>query len=838
MTNNEIRKHIRQFYDLGLLAFPFKLYRDQQTGKKAYSIRNAIGEAFRWQEEKHLVDLAFAESILDKIRCTAIAAYCGSEHNLIVVDIDKKGGKDGFEALTDAGLLIPDNVPSVSTPSGGLHYLFAFPDELKSRQTVWQFDNGIDIQGDNSITLLPPSMYPGGVYDWVTPIDGKLPQMPKSLLDWLLENLPRIGERNPSTRSQQATVFESDESSIATIVDTDKHQSILPHSDLYRFVPDACKHISKHKISYSEWVKCGLSLQEMGNEDGKKWFVKMSIDNSHFSDSEQSVVRKWNNLWQSSRGAVNIRTLFYIAQEYGFQYPSKYQKYLNDHYQVDNNHTDEQLMQIKKSDLEFWNVSKKGNVSFDLDRFIAFIAHHGYAKTKLYKNDASHMFVHIDGHFVEQVNITDIKDFVSEYVDNLDTILSRDIKNELINKTRKLFCRETLEHLPSISISMVHDSEKKSFLFFENCYIEILGGKNIRRNYDNLSGYLWRERILTHDYEYADPTGFEFDHFLRCVTNADETPIRYNALCSSIGYLIHKYRDVNTPKAIIYMDEKITTDPFERNGGSGKSLVIDAIQRMRRTTTIDGASFRYDRPHSFAFENVDHETELVEFDDAKKNFDFDGLFVYLTGDFTIEKKWQPKFIIPREYAPKAVITTNHTIQGVGGSYERRKHEIEFTDYFNQEHQPSDEYGHRFFYDWDKHQWNQFYTLMIQYTQRYLETGLVSYEHMNVSERRLFDHTCEEFVEFVRDYLDDDVNFRYEQIQHHDHVPYDLRFVVRDLYNFYRDTYDPDISSQSRFSRWVNIYAKINGWKREKSHSNGQTTIWFIKKEGAKRKDAK
>jgi len=234
MTNDDLRQHIRQYYALGFDAFPFKLERDKRNPeKKHYVFRNADGETLRWQEDKSLIDLEYCESILDRVRCTALAAYCGAEHNLICVDIDRKNGKDGFTALTDLGILIPDNIPAVSTPSGGLHYLFKFPDELKKHQTFWQFKNGIDIQGENSITILPPSAYPGGAYEWITPIHDELPKMPNSLLSWLTKNLPPKGQKTATGLSANTkTVFDE-----PTQVTTSVAEVELPENDIYVFLP-------------------------------------------------------------------------------------------------------------------------------------------------------------------------------------------------------------------------------------------------------------------------------------------------------------------------------------------------------------------------------------------------------------------------------------------------------------------------------------------------------------------------------------------------------------------------------------------------------------------------
>ena len=90
----------------------------------------------------------------------------------------------------------------------------------------------------------------------------------------------------------------------------------------------------------------------------------------------------------------------------------------------------------------------------------------------------------------------------------------------------------------------------------------------------------------------------EYEQFLWNVVRKNED--RFLSMCSAIGYLMHGYKDKSTAKAIILVDEKISTEP---NGRSGKSLFGDAISRMKSSIRIDGKNFEF-KP-SFTFQEIE-----------------------------------------------------------------------------------------------------------------------------------------------------------------------------------------------------------------------------------------
>ncbi len=87
---------------------------------------------------------------------------------LVVLDVDRKGGKDGFAALERVGLseskLDDLNTYSVDTPSGGRHYYFCTSEDVKSGSDVLGRRSGVDVRGVGGYVVAPPSIVDGKPY--------------------------------------------------------------------------------------------------------------------------------------------------------------------------------------------------------------------------------------------------------------------------------------------------------------------------------------------------------------------------------------------------------------------------------------------------------------------------------------------------------------------------------------------------------------------------------------------------------------------------------------------------------------------------------------------------
>lgn len=88
-----------------------------------------------------------------------IGLRTGAASGVFVIDIDVKGGVDGFGnwlALCKAhGWLSSPNVIAAGTPSGGAHFYFTYAAGITTARG--KLPEGVDVRGEGGYVLLPPS---------------------------------------------------------------------------------------------------------------------------------------------------------------------------------------------------------------------------------------------------------------------------------------------------------------------------------------------------------------------------------------------------------------------------------------------------------------------------------------------------------------------------------------------------------------------------------------------------------------------------------------------------------------------------------------------------------
>jgi hypothetical protein len=272
---------------------------------------------------------------------------------------------------------------------------------------------------------------------------------------------------------------------------------------------------------------------------------------------------------------------------------------------------------------------------------------------------------------------------------------------------------------------------------------------------------------------------------------------------------MHSFKTSANNKAVILNDETISENP---NGGSGKGIFWNALSKVKRVADINGKSFSFDK--SFPYQTVSADTQILVFDDVHKNFKFENLFSVITEGITLEKKNKDAFKIPVSRSPKILITTNYTIGGVGGSFERRKWELEFSAHFSSKHTPLNEFGKMLFEEWTNNEWMKFYNFMLRCLQLYLTNGLVSYDFQNLEIRKFIKETCFEFYEWTNEGI----------------IKTDESFEKNYLYNTFLEDY-PDWRkfnlSQKRFWQWIDKYCEFKKLECKKSYNTmGTRTVEF------------
>lgn len=458
----------------------------------------------------------------------------------------------------------------------------------------------------------------------------------------------------------------------------------------------------------------------------------------------------------------------------------------------------------------FWTVSGS-EAEIDLHKYVQFLIEDGFSK---YYLDKDYVFVKVTNNLVSEKSLPQIKDYILDYLKTLeaDEETKEVLFEHVYDNVNKYFNEGLIECIPPKQIKFKKDTEETASVYYKNGFVLLSKGHEPDlMSYDELDAPVWEHTIIDRNIKLLYTTGqvSEFEQFLRNVTGGSEE--RFHALCTAIGYLLHDYKPASSTKAIILCDQKISDNP---NGRTGKSLVGKAIQKVKNVVRIDGKNFEFN--DRFTFQMVKLGTQILDFNDVNVNFDFESLFHAITDGMSVEYKNKTPFEIPFEESPKFLISTNYTIKGEGSSFSDRMYEFEFSDYYNAEHKPKDDFGHDFFTGWDEDEWNRFDNFMLSCLQMYLEEGLVSCELINLSMRKLIDQTSAQFVEFAEEKIKADFEYNLNA----------LYTEFKEYIGFENDMFDKCPIKQNTFTKWLPDYAKYKGLDYSKRSSNSVQKVKF------------
>lgn len=401
--------------------------------------------------------------------------------------------------------------------------------------------------------------------------------------------------------------------------------------------------------------------------------------------------------------------------------------------------TVKEIAEKSSFDDEFWHKNSKGVVKHINHLYKEYLEHEGYYKYYPDSQRRNFVFIKIDNNTISDATEDLIKDHVLEMLYDMP---DRSIYNYFADKT-KLFKEDHLSFLSKIEPNFIKDDSRTAHLYFRNCAVRVTPQGVQTVDYMDIDGHIWEKQIIDRDFVVADHSDCVYKKFISRIGGDEDD--RINSIESTIGYLMHGYKPPSYSPAVILNDEMISDNP---NGGSGKSLFVKAISHIRKTVTIDGKGFSFNK--AFAYQRVSADTQLLTFDDVSKNFEFERLFSIITEGITLEKKNKDEIHIPFADSPKIVITTNYAIKGTGGSHDRRKWELEFSQHYHKGYTPEHEFGHQLFTDWDTSEWNRFDNYMMSCLQLYLQKSFIKSKFKNLRTRSFIAATSNEFHEWASD----------------------------------------------------------------------------------------
>lgn len=448
-----------------------------------------------------------------------------------------------------------------------------------------------------------------------------------------------------------------------------------------------------------------------------------------------------------------------------------------------------------ESDEQYWEEVQKvrrdqtpyTEYEFKYVRSRRFLQNRGFGRFR--RLDNTYQFIHLTPPFVRVVDASDARDFLFEFT---EANCNEDV-NEMISKgVTQYVGPDKLSLLKFIEPNFVQPSREFQYFYFEKDCWKITANKVESVGYESISHHIWSDQMryfpakwkttplitFTHSdnpgYNYSISATGQKCHFLRFLENASnftwrkeqarkrgeqveitdeeiqENKIHLLSKLCAIGYMLMECKDPNVARAVVAMDGK-QSEVGESNGRSGKSLIGELMRQVMTIAYIDGK--RRDMFNDvFLWNDVTEKTRLVFIDDVLQNFGFESLFPSITGDWSVNYKGGRRVTFPFMMSPKIFIATNHAIKGSGSSFTDRQWLLAFSDFYNAQHKPADDFGCLFFHEWDYDQWNLTWNMLANCIQLYLQYGVVQAPGERLEQRKLRQEITEGFISWADEYF--------------------------------------------------------------------------------------
>ena len=386
----------------------------------------------------------------------------------------------------------------------------------------------------------------------------------------------------------------------------------------------------------------------------------------------------------------------------------------------------------------FWSYDD-GKIKINIQDLFEFINDNGFYI--YYPNDVpdNYKFIKIENNILRVVDTREIKKVVLKFVRSKN----QNAIYDLLNERTKYWSEKFLNVLPRIKPHILRDTKTTAYIPTPSGVYKITKAHIQKIDYVDLrEGYVWNSQITKKDFNFiGQKEAFEGD-FYKFIKNVAGTDT--SQMFSIIGYLLHTYKDPANSKAVFFYDNNISQVEGEPEGGTGKSLIIEGVKKIREVACMPGD--RIDFSRTFVFQEINESTQIAWVEELDPGADMKKFFSRITGGIPVEKKRKDVIFIENDESPKFVFTTNFKPRGISGSHRRRKIEFAVTDHYNADFTPLHEFKKPFFNEWNNDEWNLFFSFYLECLRLYLENGII--EQKNTESLYL---TC--VVEFGKEFTD-------------------------------------------------------------------------------------
>ncbi len=370
----------------------------------------------------------------------------------------------------------------------------------------------------------------------------------------------------------------------------------------------------------------------------------------------------------------------------------------------------------------------------------------------------NYQFVKLEDNVIRHVSRDQIIDHIEKFIltqydfdgAGCEFVNGEMLINKFYDNLSKLFSKDLFARVRSESQIIINsDTMDKTFFYYKNGFMEVdKAGWNFR-TYDTMDGSVWATQMK--DFEIAplkwtnDTTLQDmgmFADFCWQISNCDEK--RFTQLCAITGYVCHDYYQYKL-KAINITDSSLS-DASE--GRTGKTLWAKMLGYVKALCEVNGKDF--DAGKETKYQKAEMGTQIVHLNDLKtrgrNKFDFEDVFNDITEGYEVRKLYTPPF----RNQSKFIFSSNKTLNIMGASQRDRIVEFEWSTFFGEQRSPEQHYGAWFGRDWNEKEWTRFHNFMAFCAQCYHIHGLQAPDAINLNERKLMNHTAQEFLDFMSD----------------------------------------------------------------------------------------
>jgi hypothetical protein len=211
-----------------------------------------------------------------------IGLATGKPSGLVVIDLDRKNKKNGWEAMAlleaELGVLLLKETKHASTPSGGTHFYFRYAEGIRS--SVEKLGRGLDVKADGGYVVAPPSH---DLYRWAA--GGSVADLPEIWIAYLRSLNDKQGYAGATPTAEAAEIAAA--------------LAVIPNPEL----------------DWEEWNRIGMAAWRAtgGSQEGFQAFNDWSSKAGKYN--AELTRKRWADYGGSPPTIIGAGTIFWLADK-------------------------------------------------------------------------------------------------------------------------------------------------------------------------------------------------------------------------------------------------------------------------------------------------------------------------------------------------------------------------------------------------------------------------------------------------------------------------------------------------------------------------------------------